>query len=1053
MIFLFNFLGHAQTMVKGKVSDEKGSILIGVNVIIKNTRQGTITDGKGEFVITVPEANSILEFSYLGFETQEISLNGQTFLNIIMIEESQLLNEVVTIGYGAVKKRDLTGSVGSLRLEDIEKSDPTSITTALQGKIAGVNLSNNDGAPGGGVSIQIRGSNSLINSEPLYIVDGIPWIVSEIPQGTTSENQASNPLSEIPPQDIVSVEILKDASATAIYGARGANGVVLITTKKGQSGVDKVEFSTSIGISSITREIEMLDGYDYANMRNEAIANKNFYEGGDSAPAYPQEGYWSYNAKNPNDSTYHPSPIDFKTGRAVQTNWQDEIYRTAITQNYALSIGGGNDLGRHYLSFSYLDQDGIIVNSNFERYSFNVNITRNIKKWLEIGSKASFVRSKSALANTSTDDMGIVYNALIFNPARDVYIPGYDNVTNFEDWNGASNPYTAVRVTQNDKTNLRFSNSNYISIKFSDYLSFRQNIGLAYSKNDRDAYYPRSTQTGKKPTNGYAIRSDNYWNSLALESILSFNKEFAEAHKLNAVLGWTYENSIYGSKYNRTQNFPNDLIGYNSIGDGLDVPKVSSSKGEYALMSYLGRVNYTLKDKYLLTASFREDGSSRFAKGNKWSSFSSYALAWRASEEAFLKDIEILNNLKLRVSYGTTGNQGIAAYATQARLSTNKAVVNGSVYPGYADAIYGGPTNPLLKWETTHQYNAGIDLGIFKNRLNFTAEIYHKKTTDLLQSVLIPLSTGFTTMRSNVGTMINKGLELTLGVLILEEKPISWLLEGNISFNRNKILDLPGDQFASSIGWNMDDIYIQRNGMPIGTLWGYKFDGYYDNEAEVRNDPAYADKAEAVIKSMIGQPKYKNLDNDPTSISPTDRTVIGDVNPDYTFGITNTFEWKDLFFSFFLQGNVGNDLVNTYWYRMNSDYGFSRNIPKSVYDSRWIPEDFSNGNYSLTPGLQPEWGILSSSMNRRNLFSDKMIENGSYIRLKNVNIGYRIKAPLKNVDNIYVYCNVTNLATWTKYSWYDPEVSIFGSDPTRRGVDLSAYPTSRTVTFGIKCTF
>jgi TonB-linked SusC/RagA family outer membrane protein len=1046
--------GEEQAVLKkisGTVSDIKGEPIIGVSVVIKGSSQGTITDPNGNYSISI-KGNPTLIFSSMGYIPQEFSIKGHSIINVVLAESVKSLNEVVVLGYGSVKKSDLTGSVGLLKSDDIERSEATSITQGLEGKIAGVQVSQNDGAPGGGISILVRGANSFSTSaDPLYVVDGIPYTTPSIPQGTSSELQSTNPLSSINPEDIESIEVLKDASSTAIYGSRGANGVVLITTKSGQIGKDKIEFSTSLGFSTVTKKIAMLDGYEYANMRNEAMLNKYYYEGGTYTPAFPAVGYYSHTSLN--DSTYNPSPTDYKNGKAAQTNWQDQIFRTAITNNYNFSYSGGNTNGNYLISFNYLDQDGIIVNSGYKRLNINNSINRKLRPWLEVGTNSTFSKTTNTLANTSTDNMGIVYNAIIFTPARGVYDPQYDNVFQPQLWEGASNPYTAVRNTTNLINGLSYFNSSYLQIKCFDFLTFRQNIGLDYSISSRDAYYPVSTATGQSPTNGYAIRSDNDYNGTTSESMFTFNKTFAHIHTINAVAAMTYEYTDYESHYIQAQDFPNDYLTYNALQNAIAIPVISSGHGMYSLMSFLGRINYNLLEKYLFTASFRRDGSSRFTPENRWGNFSSYAFAWRASEESFIKDLKTFDNLKFRISYGSTGNQGIPPYATQSQLGAAPVAINGTQYAGYSDVTWSGPSNPNLKWETTYQFDLGVDAGFLNNRLNLTIDAYQKLTDDLLQNLQIPSSTGFTSMESNYGNVTNKGLDIAINAVILKS-PISWVFDGNISFDRNRIGGLSGDQFANSIGWDMNNVFIERNGQSIGAIWGYKSDGFYNSEAAVRADPAYANAPESVIMGMIGEQRFKCLNGNPTATTnSTDETIIGNTCPKYTFGITNTLVYKSLSLSFFFQGCMGNDIINSYLYRMTGDYGFALNIPQSVYNNRWIPENLANGEYSLKPGVNAEWPILSSSENRRNLFSDKEVEDGSYLRLKNINIGYTFNKPIKNINSIKIYSNISNVFTLTKYSWYDPEASAYGSDPSRRGVDLCSYPASRTITFGLKCEF
>ena len=544
---------------------------------------------------------------------------------------------------------------------------------------------------------------------------------------------------------------------------------------------------------------------------------------------------------------------------------------------------------------------------------------------------------------------------------------------------------------------------------------------------------------GKDPDNGFASKADNWAKNLVLETMATYNKEFNKNHSLNAVIAFSYERGDYGNKAMTAKGFPQDITEDFDMSAAVNPNKPISGRGMTSLVSFLGRANYSLMNKYLFTASFRRDGSSKFAPGNKWSNFASGAIAWRASEEEFIKSLNIFSNLKIRASYGQTGNQAIGAYATRDYLTVANYPINGALASGFANLTWRGPANPDLKWETTTQYNAGIDMGFFENRVNFTVDVYYKKTSDLLQNIQIPQSTGFSNMTTNFGDVINKGLEITGKFYPISGKKFKWDFDANISFNRNKIEGLPGDQFAQS--WSdADAVFIQRNGMPIGTIFGYVEDGFYDNIAEVRADPFYANESEAVCKSMIGEVKYKDLDGKP-GITDADRQIIGDANPDFTFGMTHNFSYKNFSLSFFLQGCVGGDIFNANLIKVTmSGIG---NIPQEMYDTRWTPE-----NRDLA-----QWPKAYSGYGRTMKLSDRYVEDGSYLRMKNINLGYRWNAPIKGIEYINFYTSVSNVFTITNYSWFDPDVNSFGGDASRRGVDMFSYPSSRTFSFGVQCTF
>lgn len=1051
--FLYSQEAFSQIKVKGKVVDDKGESLVGVNVVVKGTTTGSITDAGGNYSISVPNSNAILRFSFIGFVNQEIKVGDRTVIDIKLAENNQGLDEVVVVGYGSVKKRDLTGSVSSIRSEDVLKTNPTGINQALQGKLSGVQVQQADGAPGASISILVRGANSFTTStEPLYIVDGIPFSAGEAPSPAAyGDKQRNNPLSLINPKDIASIEVLKDASATAIYGSRAANGVVIITTKGGQSKAH-IDFSTNFGVSKIVKQIDVLDAATYAEFRNEMVTNGYKYDGkdyvADNNLPYPIPGRWSYTTvKDPvsgletkADSTYLPSPDDYRNGyQNGGTNWQDQIYQAAVTKEYNLSLSGGDEKGYYMFSGGLLDQQGVIVNSYYKRYTVRSNITRKISDRIEIGNNLSFTKSINRLARTNSESYGIIPSAIAFNPTRLVFDPTKDSGYTEDTSTGLANPYLYTRTAKNQVGALNIFTSAFAEVILTDYLKFRQNLGYGYNTNTRNEYYNRWVAEGIAPTNGYGVQADNYYESRTLESMLKFNKKVAEIHQFDAVVAWTYEKVMYGGKSMSAKGFPNDLTEENDMNAALLQDRSTSSKGGSALMSYLGRVNYTLSDKYLFTVSFRRDGSSRFSPTNRWSNFSSYAFAWRLSDEPFIKNLKFFDALKLRGSYGQTGNQGISTYATRSRMTAQNYPFNGSLNSGFAEDRWGGPANPKLKWETTNQGDVGMDMSILKNRVNLVVDLYYKKTEDLLQNMFIPSSTGFSSMASNYGNVENKGLEIA-GNFIVSDKPnFNWKIDANISFNRNKISGLEADQF-SDVAWGMESMFLRRNGEPIGLIYGYQEDGFFDNEAEVRANPLYKNESDAKIKSMIGQVKYKDNDNNDI-IDDRDKAIIGNTNPKFTYGITNSFMIRNISVSFFLQGTHGNDILNVNL--KGYDMAGTGNMPTFIYDNRWTETNRANATAPRADGT------YTRSMKA----SDRYVDKGSYLRMKNLNIGYMFKNPVQHVQSLNLTAGVTNLFTITKYKWYDPDVNTFGGDPSRRGVDMASYPSARTINMGLQLIF
>lgn len=1053
-VFLSVITAYAQSgTVKGTILDESGYPFMGVTVAEKGTTNGTITDVNGKYTINVKNLEkATLKYFSIGHQTIEESIKGRKTVDITLGTSAIALDEVVAIGYGSVKKRDLTGSISSVKSEELLKTNPSSINQALQGKIAGVQVSQADGAPGAGISIQIRGANSFTtSSEPLYVIDGVPFNMGVAPGTDFATKQTNNPLNLINPRDVKSIEVLKDASSTAIYGSRGANGVILITTKQGYEGRTKVEFSTNFGLSKPIKLMKALDAADYAEFRNEEVRNSYTYDGKDFVSEtnlpFPTPGRYSYTTvEDPEtgaiskvDSIYLPSPQDYRNGYMNGgTNWQDQIYHTSLTKDYNLSVSGGDNRGQHMFSLGMLDQQGNIINSYYKRYSVRSNVSRKVTDWFEVGNNLAVSKSQNRLARTNSETYGIVNDALSFNPTRTIFDPDQPSGVSEDYSSGLSNPYLYVRTAKNLLGSLDIYNSTYAQISFNKYLNFRQNLGYGYSQSQRNVYDNHYIQGGVSPTNGYGSISDSYYEGLTAESMLSFNKNFANIHHIDAVAGWSCERANWGGKSMSGSGFANDINEENNIGAALIQNTNSSSKGMSSLMSYLGRVNYVLMDKYLITASFRRDGSSRLAN-DRWSNFASGAFAWRLSEEKFIKQLGLFDVLKLRLSYGQTGNQGINAYATQSQMTVQQYPIDGTLTSGFAEDRWAGPASPNLKWERTAQYNAGIDIGILKNRVNFVIDVYKKNTSDLLQYVYIPMSTGFSSVASNYGNVENSGLEIAGNFFIVDQKDFTWKMDANISFNRNKVSNLNSDQF-SDVAWGLESMFLRRNDKSIGTLYGYQEDGYFDNEAEVRANPLYKNSTDAKIKSMVGQVKYKDNNGDEV-IDPLDKTIIGNTNPDFTYGFTNTFTYKDFSFSFFLQGTKGNDILNVNL--RNYDMAAVTNMPQFVWDNRWTENNKANAQF-------PRADITYT---RSLKASDRYVEDGAYLRMKNVSFNYRLLRPIKEIEAVNLTLAVNNLFTITKYSWYDPDVNTFGSDASRRGVDMNSYPSARTFNFGIQVTF
>lgn len=1051
MLLIGSMSVQAQTRITGQVID--GAVnepLIGASVQVPGTSSGTITDLDGNFQFDVPAGKMIIQVSMIGYKTQVINIKGKNHIKVTMQEDSKVMDEVVVVGYGTMRKRDLSGAISQIKGDELMKGGVIDVAHGLQGKIAGVQVSQSDGAPGAGVSITVRGANSFTtSSQPLYIVDGVPFGTD--PNGTPASDangsgnqQQTSPLSMLNPNDIEKIEVLKDASATAIYGSRGANGVVIITTKKGQTGKPKVEVGMRWSVQNIAKRVKVLDPYTYALYQNEAQTNSNYYEG--ATGRMPYRGEWEYPYTGSGfiytQGKYNPSPEDF-LNPGIRTDeygnvdvvegadWLDEIYHTGFQQEYNASVSGGSDKGWYAFSGNYTDQNGIIRNTGYKRYGISINISRHLTNWLEIGTSSHFSHSVTDFQRTNSENTGIIRSALIFPPTT-------REESDQTDWL-AANPVNYINGSKDRLRQISWFSSSYVEAKIFPWLKFRQNLGLGYNDGHRGTYYGRLTQEGKSPTNGKAGKASNIWKSLTAESLLTFDKTFG-VHKINAVVGITFERGSGESESMTATNFPNDYTLDNNMSLALDRPTVKSSSTEQSLESFLARVNYTLLDKYIFTASVRSDGSSVFSKNHKWATFLSGAFAWRASEEQFIKNLNFFSNLKFRVSYGETGNQAIGAYRTLAVLDAANYPYNGTLESGVSMIDWRGPNNPDLKWETTAQFNAGIDFGWMDNRLQLTIDYYYKKTRDLLQNVTIPSSSGFSQQLVNSGNVTNQGLEFTLSYDVFKNSPLKWNLSANLSFNRNKIGGLDGDQYVTGLWSKADQVFLQRNGCPIGTLYGYVEDGFYDNIAEVRSNPEYAALSEAEALRHVGEIKYRDLDSN-GRIDKEDRTIIGDTNPKFIYSLTNNFSWKNFSLSFMIQGSQGNDILN---YNL-TDIGMSNigNVTQEAYNSRWTPE-----NAALA-----KWPKATAGYTRTWLVSNRYVENGSYMRLKYLTIGYDWKRPFPWLENIRFSLTANNLFTITKYSWFDPDVNAAGSNAASPGVDSYSYPSARSFSLGINFVF
>tara|TARA_R110002049_G_scaffold14039_1_gene60025 strand:+ start:2912 stop:5902 length:2991 start_codon:yes stop_codon:yes gene_type:complete len=976
-----------QISISGNVVAETGEPLPGVSIVAKGTTLGTTTDFNGNFEINV-ESNAILEFSYIGFQTRELSANLKGPVNVIMIEDASQLDEVVVVGYGSVKKGDLTGSVVSVKNEEIAAFPTANIMQSLSGRASGIQVKQNTGAPGGGVSVRIRGTNSIQGSnEPLYVIDGFPY-------------SGSNP-TVISNTDIASVDILKDASSTAIYGSRGANGVVIITTKRGGEGVTKVDFESNFGIQSLRKELKLMNALEYAQFYNEQAVN-------DGQTPYFSEG-------------------DINNfGRGF--DWQDLVFSSAPIKNNTLSINGGNKKTQFSVSGTVFDQEGIIKGSDYTRYSVRAFISHEVSKLFSIDFGATLTKNSTRRQNSGGSNRGnSLIGAAISAPPT---LTPYDEDGNYRVLatsypfisNVITNPLNYIKEEYDRaEANIVLANTAF-KFQLIDGLELKLYGGVE-NNDSRSDYYKT---LGFVNSQGVARVSSSNNISLLSENTLSYDKVFNDLHKLNAMVGFTYQDFVGKSLSGSGTGYLSDVAETSDLG-AADTPGIpGSGYSKSVLLSYLSRFNYSFDNKYLLTASIRADGSSKYSDGNKWGYFPSAALAWKVKQEEFLQEVDAISDLKLRASYGYTGSQAISAYATLNQLSSGKTIFGDALYNTFAP----GTTLPgKLKWETTEQLDFGLDLGIMNNRFHLTTDFYIKNTRDLLNTVKLPSSLGFTQTIQNVGQIQNKGLEFSFDAKIFDSD-FKWDLNANIAFNRSEVIKLYGGQDilagSASVTFINDNTSLLREGEPLSVFYGYLRDGYDENGREIYKDISGADGiADGIINEF-------------------DKTIIGDPNADFIYGLNSVMNFKNIEFTFFLQGSQGNDIVNVSSIGNTLDYGFGLNMLKEVYDDHWTPTN-----------TDAKYPALTRNLNMR--YSDRLVEDGSFLRLRNIQLAYNLSSDDMGLDwlrSLQVYVSGQNLLTFTKYSWWDPEVnSQGGANSLGQGIDHYSYPTSKTITFGIKIGF
>ncbi len=968
--------------IKGTVVDVKGEPLIGVSITVKGTTSGTTTDINGNFSLSVGITHPVLEISYVGFASQEIKVTGTKPLRIVMKESIKSLNEVVVIGYGSQKRKDMTGAISVVKPKDLTSIPVATVGDALEGKAAGLRIISS-GVPGNSPTFLIRGVGTINDASPLFVINGVP---------------VSSGLGELNVNDIQSIQILKDASATAIYGSRGANGVIIVTTKHGEAGKPSIDVNYYFGLQSAAKMIPMLNGEQFAKLDNELMANAGMAQN----PAYA-------------------NPASFGKG----TDWLGAMFRVAPEHNLSLSYSGGSKKSNYYVSVNYIDQKGIVINTGYKKLTVQINTNSQVRKNLKFGNAITLSYNHNYSGNYN------IQNAILALPVRPIYANGtYSGPGGQSIWYGnIVNPVGMAKTVDNTTDGYNIIGSVYGELDIIPGLKLKSTIGLQGNFWNNRTWAP-AYQWGTS-SNPNASLFEQYNKSITWnwDNTLTYIKEIGK-HHITAMIGTSAQENNYHFLNGSVQSFPSDLT--QQMTNGISNPTVGGDASSWSLMSYMGRINYNYADKYLLTATLRRDGSSRFGSGNKWGLFPSVSAAWRISNEDFFKNVNFVNDLKLRVGYGITGNQQIGNYSFAAALQTYAYAFNNTPVSAVVPEVM---PNPNVQWEEQKQADIGIDASLFNGRINLTFDAYIKNTDKMLVPMAVPITTGYsdvTVPSINAGKMQNKGWELAISTNNMTGK-FKWSTSFNISYNRNKVVSINDTvpMPTGSIGLNYYLSLIEA-GVPINEFYGYVTDGLFQTQADVNNHALQTPGNDPYNRTSPGDIRFKDMNNDGV-INGKDRTFLGNPNPTFIFSMNNTFSYKGFSLSVFLQGVAGNKILNAN--RLYDESMYTSLNQTTAVLGRWTGPGTSNS--------MPR--AVYNDPNNNTRPSDRYIEDGSYLRIKNVTFSYNIpEKVLKTLwlNSARVYISAENLYTFTKYSGFDPEVGV-------TGIDNNVYPVSRTVSVGV----
>ena len=1048
LMMMFPLCALAQNVnISGTVTDANtGEEVIGATVKVKGASGGTITDAMGNYKMSVASGATI-EVSYVGYQTKQVKVTKGGQLDIQIAEDVNMLEQVVVVGYGVMKRSDLTGSVSSIDEKAIKQGVNTSLEQAMQGRIAGVQVTQNSGAPGGGISVQIRGINSLSGNEPLYVIDGI-----QISGNTSSNNSV---LSSINPSDITSIEVLKDASATAIYGSRASNGVVLITTKRGEEGKAKIQYEGYMGWQKIPKKLSVMNLPQYAEFYNVRAAIQGWGT---------REDY------------RHPELL------TNGTDWQSELFQVAFMHNHTLNVNGGNKDMHYSISGGYLDQDGVGIGSGFTRASFRGNFDTNVTNWLQIGTNVAYSNTKQTITFTESN---VISTALSQFPDVAPRNPdgsyGVPEVNDFATY--YSNPIFEANMKENRTDNYQLDYNVFANIMPLKGLNVR--IEYGGNRGWYNSYYfvPEYTY-GSIKVESQSTRSKNMSKYASFKQYATYNFDIKSDHHFSVMLGHESQWGNWESLSASRKGYISDAIHSLNVGDSSTATNNGDDGTEWGIESYFGRLNYNLLDRYLITATLRTDGSSSFGENNRWGWFPSAAFAWRISNEPFMEKAKFISNLKLRLGWGHVGNQSSGSYAYGATMSNVATAWGTGYYPGNFP-------NANLKWESTKAWNVGLDLSLFNNRIEFIVDWYYKNTDNLLMQASLPSYVinndwmGMSAPWVNTGAIRNTGIEFTLNTVNISKKDLQWRTGATLSFNRNKLtaLNSEGSTITGTIG--TETYTLSEIGGPVGRFYGYKVIGMFKEESDFYQKNAQGEflldatgnkvpvarpvdtngELQPIAQNSVwvGDYIFEDINGD-GKITEADRTFIGNPNPKFTFGLNNVITWKDFELSFFFNGSIGGDIYNLVRQQHTNTQGYGNKMSDvsnyarvALYDSEGSANDITNVYVSnaATASVQ-RISAAGTSLNDNNRVSDRFVENGSYVRLKTLSLAWNLPkkwlAPLK-LEWVQVYGNVQNLFTISKYEGYDPEIGAQGQSVILQGIDNYRYPSQRIYTFGLKVKF